>query len=126
MNKSRLVILLAHGSSDPHWLRPFIELAAALQRDEPNTRLAFMELADPSLEQVVAEASQAGYGEALVLPLFLAAGRHLRQDIPRRIDALRQQFGIQITQLPPIGEHPALAATILEILREALRAPQGV
>ena len=116
------VVLLAHGSSDPQWLLPFSELECHIRRSETAVRLAYMELAEPSLEEVVAEACHQGYRSFVILPLFFAAGRHLRQDVPRQIEDLSQRLAVEIRMLPPVGDHPLLVDALLRIVRESLYA----
>lgn len=115
------VILLAHGSSDPHWTQPFVQLEKSIRQQEPAVALAFMELAQPSLETVISEAVARGHREFAVLPLFFAAGRHLRQDVPLQIQQLEEQFGVKISLLPPIGEHPLLTQAIVHIARDIIQ-----
>src|SRR5690606_41933072 len=104
MTASPFVILLAHGSSDPHWTQPFVQLEQIIRQQEPAAAVAFMELAEPSLETVITKASTEGYREFSVLPLFFAAGRHLRQDVPKQIQQLEAQLQVRVSLLPPIGE----------------------
>ncbi|MFQ3789921.1 sirohydrochlorin chelatase [Halomonas sp. A29] len=120
------LILLAHGSSDPAWRAPFERLHEALAtRMQTSLKLAYMELSEPSLESSVAELASAGIQRAEILPLFFAAGRHLRKDVPAQVEALRDAHpALDLTLLPPVGEHPsfieALAAVIAEQAGEAL------
>lgn len=89
---SYALILLAHGSSDPKWRAPFEQFRDALvPRLGTPIRLAYMELCEPSLEATVAELSEGGIHQIEVLPLFFAAGRHLRKDVPAQIDALKAE-----------------------------------
>ncbi|SHF65836.1 sirohydrochlorin cobaltochelatase [Modicisalibacter ilicicola DSM 19980] len=112
------LILLAHGSRDPRWRAPFDALAESLAgRLDTPLRLAYMELCEPSLESVAAELAAAGYRRADVLPLFFAAGRHLREDVPRQIEALCSQHEtLTIELLAPVGEHPAFIDALAGII----------
>lgn len=114
------LILLAHGSSDPHWRAPFERLAEALARRlETPLRLAYMELSEPSLETTVAELATAGVERAEILPLFFAAGRHLRKDVPGQVAALADAHpGIELHLLPPVGEHPAFVEALAAVIAE--------
>lgn len=98
------VILLAHGSPDPLWKQPFEALYQNVIQTygEGNVSLAYMELTTPSLEDAVANL-ESHVRQLAVLPLFLAVGRHLRQDVPSQITALERD-DLQITLLPPIGD----------------------
>ena len=114
------LILLAHGSSDPNWRTPFENLATALaDRLTTPLRLAYMELCEPSLETTVAELETAGIERAEILPLFFAAGRHLRKDVPRQVAALGEVHpGLALTLLPPVGEHAAFVEALAAVIAE--------
>ncbi len=115
-------ILLAHGSRDPVWLETFRNLTAPALTGSADARLAFMELCPPSLEDSIRSATDDGITSIRVLPLFLARGRHLRQDIPKLIEQLQVRFAVEIELLPPIGEHPTLAQALEEIILETLES----
>jgi len=124
---SYALVLLAHGSSDPRWRAPFERFRDALApRLGTPIRLAYMELCEPSLETTVADLTAAGTRRIDVLPLFFAAGRHLRKDVPTQIEALRGRHdGLELSLLPPVGEHPAfieaLASAVADQVGESLR-----
>ncbi|WP_325051844.1 CbiX/SirB N-terminal domain-containing protein [Modicisalibacter coralii] len=122
------LILLAHGSRDPRWRAPFDNLAAALaERLERPLRLAYMELCEPSLESVAAELDAAGCRRAEVLPLFFAAGRHLREDVPGQIAALHGQHpSLALELLAPVGEHPAFVDALAGIIEGRAVTETGV
>ena len=114
------VILLAHGSSDKRWCNTIEQLSAPTLQSIPNAVIAYMELSPPSMEQVVAKAAAAGCKHFIVIPLFLAAGRHLRTDVPKKIEALQACLGVQIELLPPVGENPTLGAAICHVAEQSL------
>ncbi|GGY03557.1 hypothetical protein GCM10007160_34160 [Litchfieldella qijiaojingensis] len=122
---SHALILLAHGSRDPNWRAPFDRLAASLaQRSPTPLRLAYMELCEPSLEVTVTELCSQGITHADILPLFFAAGRHLREDVPGQVETLHQAHPtIRLTLLAPVGEHPAFVDALAGIINE--RAAQS-
>jgi sirohydrochlorin cobaltochelatase len=114
-------VLFAHGSIDPRWRAPFEKLLADLQasRGEDAVRLAYMEFARPSLEDVAAEAARDGVSRLRVLPLFMAAGAHVAADIPVQA-RLARMHGLDVEVLPPVGEHPRFAALLRELARDAM------
>jgi sirohydrochlorin cobaltochelatase len=115
-----LTVLLAHGSSDPAWGATFERMAAPVLERYPDVMLAYMELSNPTLDQVAEQAQDEGFGRLTVLPLFLAQGKHLKHDVPAMLKAIETRTGMQTTLLPPIGEHPALAGAIVAIIDETL------
>lgn len=120
MTAATRVLLLAHGSSDQRWCDTFEALAAPTLQSLPEARVAYMELASPTLEEEVEKAVTEGIREIRVVPLFLAAGRHLRKDVPAMLEDYRQRFGVDITLLPPIGEDPRLAQVLKDIVEGTL------
>lgn len=117
---SHRVLLLAHGSSDPRWCETFEKLAGPSLAAIPDAAVAYMELSEPSLDAEVARAASDGVHKVTVLPLFLAAGRHLRHDVPEMLDKLSTEHGLDIELAAPIGEHPLLGDAIRHIVEERL------
>jgi len=117
LQDSRLVIF-AHGSPDIRWRLPFEELTASLteRHGADKVRLAYMEFVRPSLADVVREAARDGKLHLRLLPLFLAAGAHVAEDIPKQMaDAQRSFPQVKIELLQPIGEHPRVKELFREI-----------
>lgn len=117
------MILLAHGSSDARWRAPF----EALERDlAPRVGkpvvLAFMELSEPSIETRVDELLARGFDEIEILPLFFAAGRHLREDVPGQLDAIARERMVTLRLLDPIGQHPAFVDALAGIIESRAQA----
>ena len=78
----------------------------------PSTRyvkVAFLELMQPSLIDPVAELHAQDIQHITLVPLFLARGGHLKQDIPRLMTDIQQLFpAVQIYTAPAIGEAPEI------------------
>ena len=103
-----MLILIALGSRDPRWRTPIEQLTASLQTDlgRDNVRLAYMDLAPPTLADVVADAAARGVTRIRVLPLFLTAAGHVSRDIPQQVDQVRKTHGaIEVELLPAVGQH---------------------
>lgn len=120
MSADHRIILLAHGSSDQRWCQTFERLAEPTLASVAGSRIAYMELSEPSLETIVDEGVQQGAQHFTVVPLFLAAGRHLRKDVPAMIEGLEKQHGVSITLAPPIGENPQLGEAIRTVVEQQL------
>jgi sirohydrochlorin cobaltochelatase len=106
------IILFAHGSREPQWARPFESLAAALSKSH-TVRVAYLELMQPSLADAVAALASEGVQTIRVVPVFLAAGKHLRDDLPRLAALARERCpGVQIDVEPPIGEQASVIDAI--------------
>ncbi|MDI9245235.1 CbiX/SirB N-terminal domain-containing protein [Marinobacter sp. CHS3-4] len=127
MKADPAIILLAHGSSDARWCETFEKLAAPTLQSVEGSRVAYMELAEPSIDTVVAEGVKAGTTSFKIVPLFLAAGRHLRKDVPGMIEELETAHNVTIELAAPIGENPELGKAICEVVQQELSkeaAPQ--
>jgi len=120
MSDSSQVILLAHGSSDKRWCETFEKLAEPTLQSVENSAIAYMELAEPSLDSVIADGKHRGVERFTIVPLFLAAGRHLRKDVPAMIDELEQQHQVHIRLADPIGMNPRLGDAIRDVVLEEL------
>lgn len=124
MTASTRIILLAHGSSDRRWCQTFEQLAAPTVESIDNAVVCYMELSEPSLDQVIASSVAEGFRDFRILPLFLAVGRHLRKDVPAMITDLEARHGVSIALLPPVGEDPKLGLAIRDVARGILESDQ--
>jgi sirohydrochlorin cobaltochelatase len=109
------LVLFAHGSRDPQWARPFEQIAARLA-DRFSVKLAYLEQMRPSLDEAVASLAASGARAARVVPLFLGAGGHVKDDLPRLVADAQRAHGVQLTLEQPIGEQPAVIAAIADAL----------
>ncbi len=112
MNRQGL-ILFAHGARDPRWAAPFEAVATRLRAARPGLplRLAFLELMAPTLAEAAGQlVAEERCDSLLVLPMFLGAGGHVRQDLPRQLEAIRAAHpGLSIAQTPVVGEMATVA-----------------
>lgn len=120
MSDNRQVILLAHGSSDQRWCETFEKLAQPTLQSVENSAIAYMELAEPSLDTIIAQGRENGIEQFTIVPLFLAAGRHLRKDVPAMIEDLEKQHQVVIRLAAPIGMNPRLGDAIRDVVEEEL------
>ncbi len=116
-NRQTLLVLLAHGSSDPAWQKPFQEMTASIAANQPHpVKLGFMELCGPSLEDIANEQPEGQAIDIEILPLFFSAGRHLRQDVPNQISGLNERFpNLTFTLHDPVGIHPKMTEALTSI-----------
>ncbi|WP_211465219.1 sirohydrochlorin chelatase [Collimonas silvisoli] len=103
------LILFAHGARDPSWAAPFESLQQLIQRQRPQllVKLAFLELMQPDLPQLLQQLAAAGVSEVSVVPVFLGQGGHVRRDLPGLIAQAQQQHPqLAITVAQAVGEQP--------------------
>ncbi|MFN9745861.1 MAG: sirohydrochlorin chelatase [Betaproteobacteria bacterium] len=109
------LILFAHGARDPRWAAPFEAVAATVRAARPGlpVRLAFLEFMAPTLHEAGSELVAAGCSHLTVLPMFLGAGGHVRQDLPLLLDELRAAHaGLQVALQPAVGEIDSVVAAM--------------
>ncbi len=109
------IILFAHGARDPAWADPFRKIRRLIEQKRPGTivELAFLELMEPSLPDTVTKLARAGQRAITIAPLFMAQGGHLKNDLPKILDALRADHpGTTITLLPAVGDVDAILEAI--------------
>ncbi|HXF78089.1 MAG TPA: CbiX/SirB N-terminal domain-containing protein [Usitatibacter sp.] len=111
----RGIVLFAHGSRDAQWAKPFEAIRDRVRASRPEypIALAYLELMPPTLEEAIETVCNEGASSVTVFPLFLAQGGHLKQDVPRILDAIRaSRPHVPIALQPAIGEVPDLLAAI--------------
>ncbi len=118
------VILFAHGSRDPLWRKPMEAVAARMAQRSPGlqVRCAYLELTEPDLPAAAAELAASGLSTVRIVPMFLGAGRHVREDLPALVDSLRQKHPrVHWDLRPPVGEDERL----LDLLADLAAYPSG-
>ena len=88
------LILFAHGARDPEWANPMrrVQAAIRLRVSDMPVELAFLEFLTPSLPDAVANLVKQGADKIVVMPMFIARGGHLKNDLPGIIDVLRSTY----------------------------------
>jgi sirohydrochlorin ferrochelatase len=121
----RAVILVDHGSRERAANAQLSSIARALGRRLRGRRVttAHLSIAAPSLPAAIDACIEAGAQEIVVVPYFLAPGRHARRDVPRLARASRARHpGVRIRVAAPLGVHAGLVAAVGQRVREAERA----
>ena len=111
------ILLFAHGARDPSWAEPFRRIAERLCHKQSGIRveLAFLELMEPTLESAVAGLATEDIGRITVVPLFLAQGGHLKEDLPRLLDDIRKHYpALRIDVTTAIGDSEDLTNAIAD------------
>lgn len=106
---SRPLVVAAHGCADPAGRTAIEECAlaaGALVGVEP--RVGYVDVCSPELRNVLVPG-------AVVVPLFLASGYHVRHDVPTAAAGVRD-----VVVTPAIGAVPAVVEALDSRLREAI------
>ncbi|HEX6446840.1 MAG TPA: CbiX/SirB N-terminal domain-containing protein [Streptosporangiales bacterium] len=107
------LVLAAHGTRDPAG-PPVLDALAAAVADAAGarTRVAYVDVIAPTVAEVLAGVE----GPVVVVPAFLAAGYHVRVDLPRQVEACGRG---DVTIAPFLGPDGRLLAAVVERLTEA-------
>lgn len=115
-DRAPTLVAVAHGSRDPEALRTVNALLDRVRALRPGlpVRLGHIELNRPLLADTLA----ALRGEAVLVPLLLSRGHHIKQDIP---DAVAAAPHLTARIAAPLGPDPLLAEALHARLAEAGR-----
>ncbi len=118
----KALLLIAHGSrrvASNDEVRRLSSQMAELAGGEYDTVVpAFLELAEPDIPAGVDECVAAGATEVVVVPYFLAAGRHVAEDIPEELAKASQQHpDLKISQVDYLGTHASIPELLLGLAR---------
>ena len=112
------LVLAAHGSLDPRSTAVTHAVAGRIRRLRPwlDVRAAFLEKAEPSLNEVLADV----HG-GVVVPFLLADAYHARVDIP----AMIEESAARVQRAEVLGEDPALLSVLRQRLSEIGVSPDA-
>lgn len=118
------LVLVGHGSRDPRSAQALRRLTAsvAAQTDaagamDVRVRLAFLELSEPLLEDVLETVS----GPVRIVPLLLGSAFHARVDLPGRLAAVADaRPDLELSVAGVLGPHPLLDAAVAARARDLL------
>lgn len=120
------LVIAAHGTRDPAGelvAHALTQRVAALLPDV-DVSVGFVELSQPSIpEALIAALSRHPRDEprAIVVPLMLGTGTHVRQDIPEFIDEVVEKFPhARIDYAPHLGPDPALFRAVTHRIDDAM------
>ena len=117
-----VLIACAHGTRNAEGQAAIRQVLAEIEALRPGLPVveAYVDVQEPELSAVVAGLPEGT--DAVVVPLLLGTGYHVKVDIPKAIKARPE-----VTAAPPLGPDPRLAELLAERLREAgLRDDDGV
>jgi sirohydrochlorin cobaltochelatase len=122
----QVVVVVGHGSRVREAVAEFHRFADALAASigQPILR-CFLELADPDLATGLSEAVRAAGtdGEVVILPLFLGAAGHQKNDVASAIQIMRQEFPeVRFRYGAPLGIHANLVQLLDLRVRDALES----
>ena len=120
MSQRKGLILAAHGSRRLESNQEVAEFAKQLASELIGidyVASAFLELAHPRIDDAIDLAVKEGCTELVIVPYFLAAGRHVYEDVPQ-ILAERQQAHpeVKMKLTNHLGASSALKQAVIQLL----------
>jgi sirohydrochlorin ferrochelatase len=117
------LVAVAHGTGDIDGLRTLDALMSRVRFLRPGleVRLGLLSTAGPHPARLLAELAGRGAREAVVLPLFLGAGRRALHDLPEAVRAPGPAQAPAVRRARVLGPDPLLA----QVLTERLGAVSG-
>lgn len=114
------LLVVAHGSRRQESNDEVRKLTSQIRQlnHEPYDHIdcAFLELAEPSIPDGIEGCIRQGASVVTVLPYFLSAGRHVREDIPELVEAARQRHpGVDLVLCEHLGTAGSLAQLMLDM-----------
>jgi sirohydrochlorin ferrochelatase len=119
---TKALLLIAHGSRRAEANADLEFVADGLRRRGryPVVRVAYLELAEPTIAAGGAGCVADGAGEVILVPYFLSAGVHVRDDLEAARAELAGRFpGVTFRLAGPLGRHPLLLDVVEQRAREA-------
>jgi sirohydrochlorin cobaltochelatase len=116
------VILFAHGAREPEWALPFERLRDRLRASGMRVELAYLSTMSPSLDEAAAVLAREGVKAVTIVPLFLAQGGHLKEDLPKMVDdigSLHPKVEFTVTQA--LGDAPEMLEAMEKWVKRAVR-----
>ena len=124
--KDTAVLLCGHGSRDPEAIEEFEIAAAALRHrlDQQDFATGYLEFAQPTIQQGLADLVSRGARRILAVPGMLFAASHVKNDLPWEMNSfMAANPGIEVRLGRDLAIDPKLLATAAE--RIAAAVPEG-
>lgn len=119
---ARAILLVDHGSRVDAANAQLAEIARLVQREvgvETAVRHAHLEHGRPAIGEAIDALAALGVGSIVVVPYFLAPGRHATDDVPRLAhEAARRHPGVEVRVTECLGVHELLAKLVVLRARE--------
>ena len=113
------IVLLGHGSRAPGWNAPLLAMQTDIAAQDPAVRVtcAYLDYLPPQLPDALsALVAEHAPTHILIVPVFLGAGGHVTEDVPRLVDAARQAHPhIHFHLSQNIGDRPELSALVAQL-----------
>lgn len=115
------LIIVAHGSKVKSSNDEIVDIVLKIKNSVKDEKIlvfhAFLELSDPSIFMALNQAIAENCKRIKIFPYFLAAGKHVQEDIPCEIKKFKKLYPeIEFTLLPHIGKCMGIEEMIISNL----------
>lgn len=117
------ILLFGHGARNPEWAQPFRLIRDAILAREPEALVepGYLELMRPSFDEGIDCLVRQGATRIVVVPIFMAAGSHVKKDLPQMAGmAMDRHAGLVIELAAPVGEAEPVLAAMADYARHAI------
>lgn len=117
----KALVVVSHGSSrqasNDEVMKLGKQLEQRLCQDYPVVMTAYLEQVDPSIPAAIKSCVEKGASHILIMPYFLAEGRHVHTDIPKQVSFAAETVpGVNIEILPHLGSSDLMADLMCGLL----------
>ncbi len=118
----KAVLLVGHGSKMKGFQDAMEKIAQRLAVDlnPVAVRLAFLEIAAPSIPDAIDSLAARGFTEVKILPYFVQAGKHVQVDLPEIAAWAAEKYRgrVRVTLCPYLGFHDKIVEVVKERIAE--------
>ena len=117
------ILILAHGSRARETEKTLEQVVELVRAQMPGhiLQIAYMEFGETNIAAGLSVLMEQGCSEVVVAPYFLFEGIHIREDIPREINAFCSEHpGVTVKIGKTLGADSRLADILTDRIRESL------
>lgn len=124
------ILAIGHGSKLPYNKEVVTRIAdfIAQKHTDVVVRVGFMENSEPTLEEAIEDFSGTGVTKVTAVPVFLASGVHIKEDIPAILNLNEKGCGslsidgkdVPLCYAKPLGADELIADLVYRRVEEAL------
>lgn len=120
--QNNVLIIVAHGSRKESSNAEVMTLGAKIKPlvtpPYDAVKIAFLEFAQPSLEESILASIKEGVSDLVILPYFLASGNHVTRDIPAVVQEMKAHYPeVNIELKEHLGSAQGMVALLSSIAR---------
>lgn len=119
----KAILYIGHGTRSQKGME---EVMIFLQRvmeysDIPIQEFCFLKLAEPHIEEGYQRCVERGATEITIVPLFLLAAGHIKEDIPLVLSSIREKYPhIEVNVRDPFGVQDKILEAIIDLVRNTV------